>query len=380
MKFLFIFLLLFTFSLVAQQRDSSQAENKIAKELSVFKDKKDGAFDVSNWLGTKTGFLPVPTLITNPATGYGGALGLMFIHSSFAESKGYPSITTVLAGGTQNKTWMTGVYHMQSFWKKKIRYSGAIMFVNFNSRFYGLGYSDFFKKKDVNLNLNGLFLFQKGVVRIGKTNFFTGGQYTLFKGKAKLSPVPEFLHNYSSTDFVVSEIQGIALYDSRNNFFSPSDGVVSQIALRYSDIWLGASSEYVGLNSYVIGYKPILKRYQIGVKVAYDMVSDDAPFFVQPFVDNRGVAFFRYQDQQMFESELELMFNVTNRWSLLGFMGIGDAFGTNSTFFEDDISTSGGFGFRYLIARKFGMKMGVDFAWEEQFAFQIVVGSAWLRN
>ena len=31
----------------------------------------DHAFDISNWLGSKKGFLVVPSIITEPAVGYG---------------------------------------------------------------------------------------------------------------------------------------------------------------------------------------------------------------------------------------------------------------------------------------------------------------------
>ena len=45
-----------------------------------FKDSLDNKLDVSDWVVTYDGFIPVPMLITEPALGYfGGALGLVFI-------------------------------------------------------------------------------------------------------------------------------------------------------------------------------------------------------------------------------------------------------------------------------------------------------------
>jgi len=39
-----------------------------------------------------------------------------------------------------------------------------------------------------------------------------------------------------------------------------------------------------------------------------------------------------------------------------------------------------GTGFRYLLARKFGMQMGMDFAQStDDFAFYFVIGTSWLR-
>ena len=43
------------------------------------RDPDDGALDMSAFLATSHGFLPVATLITEPALGVGGALGLAFL-------------------------------------------------------------------------------------------------------------------------------------------------------------------------------------------------------------------------------------------------------------------------------------------------------------
>ena len=56
--------------------DSTQAEQ------SLFFDSEDGQFDISGFLASKKGFLPIGSVITEPAVGYGGALGLMFLHDS----------------------------------------------------------------------------------------------------------------------------------------------------------------------------------------------------------------------------------------------------------------------------------------------------------
>ena len=47
---------------------------------TLFRDPEDGAFDVSNFLSTRVGFLPLAMPITEPAVGYGFALGLSFFH------------------------------------------------------------------------------------------------------------------------------------------------------------------------------------------------------------------------------------------------------------------------------------------------------------
>jgi hypothetical protein len=49
-----------------------------------------------------------------------------------------------------------------------------------------------------------------------------------------------------------------------------------------------------------------------------------------------------------------------------------------SDFDLGDPKFSGGTGFRYLIAKTFGIRTGMDFAWSEDgFAFYFTTGTAW---
>src|SRR5262245_60878179 len=48
--------------------------------LQEFRDPSDGRIDMSRWLLSRRGALPVPLIITEPAVGYGAGLGLVFFH------------------------------------------------------------------------------------------------------------------------------------------------------------------------------------------------------------------------------------------------------------------------------------------------------------
>ncbi|HNW54489.1 MAG TPA: hypothetical protein PKN21_09490, partial [Bacteroidales bacterium] len=89
---------------------------------ALFRDSLDHAIDISNWLASKKGFLLVPSLITEPAVGYGLAGAAVYFHSSYSAKKGPPSMTGVLGAGTQNGTWAAGAFHI-GYWKHdRIRY------------------------------------------------------------------------------------------------------------------------------------------------------------------------------------------------------------------------------------------------------------------
>ena len=63
-----------------------QAEAGAGKQPLSFFDPEDGALDMSDFLLNHKGALPVPTIITEPAVGYGAGLGLMFFSQSMADA------------------------------------------------------------------------------------------------------------------------------------------------------------------------------------------------------------------------------------------------------------------------------------------------------
>ncbi len=68
---------------------------------------------------------------------------------------------------------------------------------------------------------------------------------------------------------------------------------------------------------------------------------------------------------------------LTNRWGAVGFAGYGKTYSPN---LDNQTAWNAGGGFRYLLARIFGLKMGIDVArGPEEWAFYIVFGSSWLR-
>jgi hypothetical protein len=61
---------------------SSSPPVHAASALDMFVDPTDGAFDTSDWLLNRRGFLPVPIIITEPAVCCGGGGSLPFFHKS----------------------------------------------------------------------------------------------------------------------------------------------------------------------------------------------------------------------------------------------------------------------------------------------------------
>ena len=82
----------------------------------------------------------------------------------------------------------------------------------------------------------------------------------------------------------------------------------------------------------------------------------------------------------MGQLEAELRWQFWERYSLVGFIGTGAAWNEWMKFERRQSVVAGGVGFRYEIAREYGIHAGLDVAFgPENTAIYIQVGSAWMR-
>ena len=105
----------------------------------------------------------------------------------------------------------------------------------------------------------------------------------------------------------------------------------------------------------------------------------DVPFFALPFINMRGIPALRYQGENVVTTEVEVRWQTTPRWGLIGFTGVDRVADSIDDLSSADSHWAGGGGIRYLIARKMGLHVGVDIARRpEQWAFYLQMGSAWV--
>lgn len=348
---------------------------------SAFRDTTDNAFDVSSWLLQKKGFLIVPSIITEPAIGYGGALGVIFFHSSFLERKGPPNMSGLIAGATENGTWMGGIYHRGFWFEDRLRYTGVLMRTSINMNFYGSGSSDILEGNPIRLNMDAWVLLQQLSFRISRSNFFLGGRYLLMSTQNTFQ-LPVDVPEFSGIDFqaTLSEISFLLNYDTRNNVFTPTKGIYAEIIPTYSDTWLGGEALYGRMGMTLLAFTPISNRVIMGLRLESHYSLGDVPFWARPMVNMRGVPLMKYQNKDVGMMEAEFSWNIYKRWHLLGFTGMGNAFTDFASYNSGKSVHTLGTGFRYEIARIFGVQMGMDFAWSnEDFAFYFMFGHAWSR-
>ena len=94
----------------------------------------------------------------------------------------------------------------------------------------------------------------------------------------------------------------------------------------------------------------------------------------------RGIPILKYQGNTDVLAEMETRWDVVEGWSAIAFGGTGKAFNEWSEFKNAAWIFSYGAGFRYLIARAFKLRVGVDVAHGPgTWAYYIVFGSNWLK-
>jgi len=85
-------------------------------------DPEDGMLDMSDYLASARGFLPVPIIITEPAVGYGLGVAVAYFHAPKEldpeqhPHRGPPSISVGFAAKTENGTYLYGGAH-SGVWK-----------------------------------------------------------------------------------------------------------------------------------------------------------------------------------------------------------------------------------------------------------------------
>ncbi|MCU0290932.1 MAG: hypothetical protein MUF10_02945 [Thermoanaerobaculaceae bacterium] len=351
---------------------------------SKFRDPQDGAFDVSGWLASKTGFLPVFSVITEPAVGYGGALALVFFHGGGglggAAQRGLgvtgkpvpPSVSAVGGLATENGTWGAFAGHM-GYWKgDRWRYLGGLVRAEPTLDYYGRGGQPY------EFTMDSWGIFQELTGRVGKTDLFAGARFVYLDSEVRFNfeRVPPDLPT-PQINSTIGGLGAVIRYDTRNNIFTPSRGMDLLGVGTFYGSWLGSDRTFQDYQMVARLYRDVHPRVVLAGQARAEMIAGEPPFYSKPFIHLRGIPAMRYQDDTAASVEAEVRWNVYKRWWAVGFGGAGWTGEDWGSLGDSDSVQAGGVGFRYLLARALGIQMGLDVAWgPEDTAFYVVFGSS----
>jgi hypothetical protein len=378
---------------------------------SQFVDPGDGRFDASAYLADNAyGFLPVPIIITDPAVDGGlGVVGLFF-HETEEQKQARlkalrtaengarylltPSVSAAAVAVTGNDSWFAGGGHMGFFKQGRVRYMGGGGYGDVNLDFFGFG--DVNLTRPIELNTRAAGVMQSLKFKLGESPFFIGPTQNFVS--AKISPKslgdlsgdilpPELQEKWQelitrllTQDVVLSSLGVVVELDTRDNFFSPVHGYYAQVEHRWYRDTFGSDIEYQLSTLRSHNYWKFTDSFRTALRVDVDYADADGllPPFATPGIVLRGIPAMRYQGNIVTVAEIELGWQIDDRWALLGFAGVGRAANTSSELGDAESHTTQGAGFRYLIARRYGFEMGLDIArGPEDTVFYIQAGTSW---
>lgn len=354
----------------------------------TLKDSLDGAFDMSNYLIYANGFIVVPVPLTQPALGgIGGAIVPVFLkkRAPYVDPKTgktrriNPDITGALGMYTANDSWMVGGFRSGTFAKQGITYRVMAGYGSLNVSLYET--LPVIGEKEFEFHFNGIPVYLQVLKQFRNEKWSLGPQYLFLKTEVSLpgESLPDFISDKEAKN-ITSQL-GLALqYDNRDNIFTPDKGIRIQTDFFCSDNIFGSDQDSWRVNYSAIGFLPITKKLIGGLRIEGADTYGDTPFFLEPSVNLRGIAGGRYMASHTLQTETEFRWDAYRRWSAVFFGGAGVAFDKFDEMFDDPVRLTYGTGFRYLIARKFKLRMGVDVAkGPDTWAYYIVFGSNWMR-
>ena len=354
-----------------------------AADPSRFRSPDDGAFDVSGFLDEKYGFLPILIPITEPAVGFGGALGVMFLDQPLGASTQFhrPNVSVVGGLATANGTWGAMGGDLRHWNNGRLQTLVGLMTASINLDFYGIGDDAFLADHPLHYNLEPSGGVLQAKYQLGKSRFWIGASYAFastdvtFESPASAPDLPG-----ASGNMDVGGITPSLTFDSRDNMFTPLRGAYVEATVGVFAPALGGDDEFQRARVIAMQFFPF-PEHAVYFGYRFDGAASfgDVPFYLRPYITLRGAPALRYQGEDTAQIEAEVRWQFKKRWSAVGFAGFGAAWSDLGDSGSETVPT-GGAGFRYEIARKYGIHMGLDGAYgPDGPAIYVQVGSAWAR-
>lgn len=341
--------------------------------MDMMIDPVDGQLDVSKWLDSAWGFMPVVIPITEPAVGYGLAGAGVFFHEKLTTSKDgnvyLPAVSGVLGLATENGSRALGGFHSRKWDEDNWGYTGILVSGDMN-----LQVRDADTNQEYRYGLDGVFTSHELSRKIyGPVQATLGYQYS--DVSVQFRDLDKTLDNRNAALTVGLD------WNRLDNPLSPMQGY--RLTLDYFDFserW-GGDGDFSKIKFNGRAHHR-WQDWRLGGRLLVESADDETPFYSLPYITLRGVPAMAYIGQDTTSLELELGYQFNVRWSAVAFGGAGSSRLqpiAGLPLEQEQRVHAGGMGFRYLMAREYGLLAGIDLAQtsEGDSAIYFQVGSAW---
>jgi hypothetical protein len=141
-------------------------------------------------------------------------------------------------------------------------------------------------------------IFQELVRRVDRTDFFVGGRFVYFNALTTFDGAV-FPPNVVLPSFRTREggLGVTAEFDTRDNSFTPSRGVLARAVATFMGPYMGGDTVYQKYSFAGAFYANPCPRLVLGLDPRARTARGDVPFCELPFILLRGVAAMRYQGE-----------------------------------------------------------------------------------
>jgi len=331
----------------------------------------EDAQDAVEARGQEGQWVPIP--VANPTLGTGIQAVLMYLHPKKAED--IPNTTSGIAAMyTSTDSWFVGAFHDDYFVDDNYRLQAFGGYGEFNLDFYGIGDSAI--ESSIPYEFKGAILSARFLVRIPATeHWYAGLQYLYVDSDIQFGdPANPTLPPVRGQ--VKTAALGVPLnYDSRDDNYYPTRGQYAEVKfMDFSKQW-GGDFEYEKLISFYNLYIPVQEKFVFAARTRVDNSNGDVPFFNLAYLDMRGFARGRYQDDHSLSVHGEARYKFLPRWGVIGFYEMGWINDNFSRITSGTRVTSYGAGLRWQVTKAKTLNLGLDFAFStDEKAYYIRIG------
>lgn len=155
-------------------------------------------------------------------------------------------------------------------------------------------------------------------------------------------------------------------YDSRDNIFSPSDGLYFQLFGFINDRLFASDFNYISFKIDLRQYIPVGSNQVLAWQAIFDTCVGDVPFYKMPRVGGdsmlRGFYSGRFRDRNMAAFQTEFRFPIWKKISGVVFGAMGSLADRFRELSWDNLKYAGGFGLRFKVIPKENANIRIDFA------------------
>jgi outer membrane protein assembly factor BamA len=316
-------------------------------------------------------FAVAPIPLVNPSIGNGGGLGVLYAVHLGDNDTSPPSSFGAGGFGTGRGSWGLGLgarLYLRDD-KYRITLGGGGGEINYN--YFGTGTAGGSAGISIPLSQRSRAFLIEPKIRVFR-EWFVGPRYHLITNQVSLGstnidlsklpiPPPSDLHLRTAA------FGGRAQRDTSDSPFYPRKGSIFDTLFDLYGSAVGGQREYQNLTISFNKYLSLGKKNVFAIHGLACLVTDKAPFYdvceLGESQDLRGYQVGQFRDNRMLVGQAEYRRDLIWRLGVVAFAGAGAVAQTWSGFGSSEAEPGGGFGLRYVLAKRNHINLRADYAW-----------------